>query len=163
MALTYQPDLQPQAGQIVSVADPDDAQTPIKKVRIPAVTVVDASGAQAAAGTAASPTVVQSTSMTPTAGTNLGGTVTTTSGGFSLAADATRKPGDVQGQNTGANPIALNEFGGTAVIGGTAAAPTGDANSYVVLPIGTFSITTNRQVNFIALGGSSTVAITRNY
>lgn len=114
-------------------------------------------------GSLAAPLMVQSAATTvATAGTNLGGTVTTASGGFFLAADPTRKPGDVQGQNTGANPIAFNEFNGTAVIGGTTAAPTGDANSYVVPPLGTFSITTNQRVNFVSLTGSSTVAITRN-
>lgn len=44
MALTYQGDIPLQAGQIVSVSDPDDTLTPNKLVRIPAVLTVDASG-----------------------------------------------------------------------------------------------------------------------
>lgn len=103
-------------------------------------------------GTAASPTIVQQTSSAPTAGTNLSGTVTTTSGGFNLAASATRKPGDVQGQNVGANNIGFNEFGGTAVIGA--------AGTYTVIPGATFSITTNALVNFIAATGNTAVTIT---
>jgi hypothetical protein len=87
-----------------------------------------------------------------TAGTNLSGTVTTTSGGFNLAASATRKPGDVQGQNIGANNIGFNEFGGTAAIG--------TAGTYTVVPGATFSITTNQLVNFIAATGNTAVTIT---
>lgn len=86
------------------------------------------------------------------AGTDLSGTVTTTSGGFNLPANAARKPGDVQGQNVGANNIGFNEFGGTAVIG--------QAGTYTVPPGATFSITTNRLVNFIAATGSTPVTIT---
>lgn len=91
---------------------------------------------------------------TATAGTDLSGTATTTSGGFNLPADATRKPGDVQGQNVSANTIGFNEFGGTATIG--------SAGTYTVPAGATFSITTNRQVNFIAATGNSAVTITRN-
>lgn len=95
---------------------------------------------------------VQSTSNAPTAGTNLSGTATTTSGGFNLAALTTRKPGDVQGQNISAVSIGFNEFGGTAAIG--------TAGTYTVAAGGTFSITTNQLVNFIAASGTAAITIT---
>lgn len=113
--------------------------------------LADATGAQI--GTATAPLMVQGIGSASTAGTDRSGTVTTTSGGFSIAALATRKPGDVQGQNVGANPIYFNEFGGTAVAGA--------AGTYgPVAAGGTFSITTNRLVNFISTGGTSAVTIT---
>lgn len=116
------------------------------------VYLTDAGGNPAGGGTQGSPTVVQSTSATPTAGTNLSGTATTTSGGFSIAASSTRKPGDVQGQNISAVSIGFNEFGGTAAIG--------TAGTYTVPAGSTFSITTNNLVNFIAASGTAAITIT---
>lgn len=96
--------------------------------------------------------VTRPVNLAPTAGVNLSGTVTTTSGGFNLPANANRRPGDVQGQNVGTNPIYINEFGGTA------AAAT--AGSYLVDPKGTFAITTTNVVNFVAPAGNTPVTIT---
>ena len=89
--------------------------------------------------------------LRPTAGTNLSGTVTTTSGGFNIPANAARKPGDVQGQNLSAVTIGFNEFNGTAVIGaaGTTTVPAG----------ATFANTTNLQMNFIAASGTAAVTV----
>lgn len=53
MALSYQPNCQPQAGQPVAVTDPVDGST--KQVVIPAVSLVSASGGASPAGTAADP------------------------------------------------------------------------------------------------------------
>lgn len=87
---------------------------------------------------------VQSTSSAPTAGVNYSLTATTTSGasGTFLAANAARKPGDVQGQNISSVSIGFNEFGGKAVIG--------RPGTTTVLPNIPFSITNNTQVNFVA-------------
>lgn len=84
---------------------------------------------------------------------NLSGTVTTTSGQFSLPMDAYRRPGDLQGQNVGTNNIGFNEFGGTATIGA--------AGTWTVPPGQTFKITTNQRVNFVAANGDTPVTITR--
>lgn len=100
----------------------------------------------------ANPIPVQGVGTMATAGTDLSGTVTTSSGVFNIPANANRKPGDVQGQNISANTIGFNEFGGAAAIG--------TAGTYTVAPGATFSITTNRLVNFIAAGGNSAVTIT---
>jgi len=90
--------------------------------------------------------------MKPTAGTNLSGTATTTSGGFSIPANANRKPGDVQGQNISTVNIGFNEFGGAAAIG--------TAGTYTVAPGATFAITTTNAVAFIAASGTAPVTIT---
>lgn len=120
---------------------------------VPYYAMATVSGSTPTAVSAANPLPVTTTSSgTATAGTNLSGTVTTTSGVFNLPALATRKPGDVQGQNIGANNIGFNEFGGTAAIG--------TAGTYTVIPGATFSITTNQLVNFIAATGSTAVTIT---
>lgn len=96
-------------------------------------------------GTAGSPLVTSGSGAAATAGTNLSGTVTAVSGAFNLPASATRKPGDVQGQNVSATlSLAFNEFNGTAALN--------TAGSYTVGPGQTFSITTNNQVNFISTG-----------
>lgn len=89
----------------------------------------------------------------PTAGTDLSGTATTTSGVFNIPADAARHPGDIQGQNVSAVNIGVNEFGGTAAIG--------SPGTYTVPPGGSFSISTNRLVNFVSASGSAAVTITK--
>ncbi len=91
--------------------------------------------------------------MGTTAGSNLSGVVTTTSGQFFLPEDPYRGPGDLQGQNVGTNNIGFNEFGGAAVIG--------QAGTWTVLPGNTFKITTNKRVNFVAANGDTPVTITR--
>ena len=88
-----------------------------------------------------------------TAGANLSGVVTTTSGAFSLPMDAKRRPGDLLGQNVGSNNIGFNEFGGAAVIGA--------AGTWTVAPGQMFKITTNQKVNFVAADGDTPVTITR--
>lgn len=88
----------------------------------------------------------------PTAGTNLSGIATTISGAYNIPADPLRHPGDVQGQNISPVNIGFNEFGGTAVIGST--------GTYTVPPGGTFTISTNQQVNFIAASGTAGVTVT---
>lgn len=87
-----------------------------------------------------------------TAGTDLSGNATTTSGGFNIPASSTRRPGDVQGQNVSTSVIGFNEFNGTAAIG--------SPGTYTVQPGGTFSITTTNRVNFIAATGPAAVTIT---
>lgn len=84
------------------------------------------------------------------AGTDRSGTATTTSGGLSVAANANRT--GLVGQNIGANNIGFNEFGGTAAIG--------TAGTYTVAPGSSFSISTNRLVNFVAATGNTAVTIT---
>lgn len=60
MALTYQGDIPLQAGQIVTISDPDDTLAPNKRVRVPAVVQVDAAGnivtPSGGGGTQANPT-----------------------------------------------------------------------------------------------------------
>lgn len=89
----------------------------------------------------------------PTAGANLSGSVTTTSGDFNLPADATRKPGDVQGQNLGTVNIGFNEFNATAAIG--------SAGTWTVVPGQTFAITTSNRINFVAASGTAAVTIVK--
>jgi len=84
------------------------------------------------------------------ASTDRSGTATTTSGGLSVAANANRK--SLVGQNIGANNIGFNEQGGTAAIG--------TAGTYTVAPGASFSISTNKLVNFIAATGSTAVTMT---
>lgn len=154
MAFDYKPGLQAQAGFKTNASDPQDAVTPVKPVDHPVVATISvtSAGVEVPGGTAGAPVIVQQTSMTPTAGSKLDGTVTNASGGFFLAADPTRKPGDVQGQNTSSTAtIAFEEFNGTAVINTT----------YTVPPLQTFSITTNNRVNFISSAATSPVAITK--
>lgn len=120
---------------------------------VPFQQIATVSGGTATAISASNPLPVTATSSgTATAGTNLSGSVTTSSGVFNIPASATRKPGDVQGQNVGTNNIGFNEFNGTAVIGA--------AGTYTVIPGATFSITTTNQVNFIAATGATPVTIT---
>ncbi len=84
-----------------------------------------------------------------TAGTDRSGTATTTSGGLSVAANAART--FLVGQNISAVNIGFNEFGGTAVIG--------TAGTYTVAAGASFSISTNRLVNFIAASGTAAVTM----
>lgn len=111
---------------------------------------VDASGAVIAptGGAAASPTYVVS-GVAP-AGTNRSGTATTTSGGLSVAANASRRA--LVGQNISTVNIGFNEFGGTAAIG--------TAGTYTVPPGSSFSVATNQLVNFVAASGTAAVTMT---
>ena len=84
------------------------------------------------------------------AGTDRSGTATTTSGGLSVAANSSRK--GLVGQNISAVNIGFNEQGGTAAIG--------TAGTYTVPPGATFSVSTNKQVNFIAASGTAAVTMT---
>lgn len=84
------------------------------------------------------------------ASTDRSGTATTVSGGLSVAANANRK--GLVGQNIGANNIGFNEQGGTAAIG--------TAGTYTVAPGASFSISTNKLVNFIAATASTAVTMT---
>lgn len=85
----------------------------------------------------------------PTA-TNRSGTATTTSGGLNVPANAARKT--LTGQNISTVVIGFNEFGGTAAIG--------TAGTYTVPAGGSFSISTQNAVNFIAASGTAAVTMT---
>ena len=84
------------------------------------------------------------------AGTSRSGTATTTSGSLSVAANANRK--SLVGQNVSAVSVGFNELGGAAVIGG--------ADTYTVAAGASFSVSTNRLVNFIAASGTAVVTMT---
>ncbi len=125
---------------------------------------VDSSGnAIGGAGTAGTPsssvTTVQGVSGgTPVpvsqaalpAGTDRSGTATTTSGGLTVAANASRM--FLVGQNISAVVIGFNEFAGTAAIG--------TAGTYTVAAGASFSISTRNAVNFIAASGTAAVSMT---
>ena len=110
----------------------------------------DASGTVTAptGASAASPSYVVAGAAP--AGTNRSGTATTTSGGLSVAANASRR--GLVGQNISTVNIGFNEFGGTAAIG--------TAGTYTVPPGSSFSITTANLVNFIAASGTAAVTMT---
>jgi len=82
--------------------------------------------------------------------TDRSGSATTTSGGLSVPANATRQA--LLGQNVSSVNIGFNEQGGTAAIGA--------AGTYTVPPGGSFSISTNKAVNFIAATGTAAVTMT---
>lgn len=82
--------------------------------------------------------------------TNRSGTATTTSGGLTVAANTSRK--SLVGQNLSAVNIGFHEFNGTAVIG--------TAGTYTVPAGGSFSISTQNAVNFIAASGTAAVTLT---
>lgn len=82
--------------------------------------------------------------------TDRSGTATTTSGGLTVAANANRK--SLVGQNISAVVIGFNEQAGTAAIG--------TAGTYTVAAGASFSISTNKAVNFIAASGTAAVTIT---
>lgn len=84
------------------------------------------------------------------AGTDRSGTATTTSGGLSVAANASRQ--GLVGQNVSSVNIGFNEQGGTAAIG--------TAGTYTIAPGVSFSISTNKQVNFVAASGTAAVTMT---
>lgn len=85
-----------------------------------------------------------------TAGTDRSGSATTTSGVLSVAALASRR--GLVGQNISTVSIGFNEFGGTAAIG--------TAGTYTVAAGSSFSISTNRLINFIAASGTAAVTMT---
>jgi len=84
------------------------------------------------------------------ASTDRSGTATTTSGGLNVAANSARK--SLVGQNISAVVIGFNEQGGTAVIG--------TAGTYTVAAGASFSISTNKLINFIAASGTAAVTMT---
>jgi len=112
------------------------------------VVQVGADGLPIPAGSATDPTNITTGALTAT--TDRSGTVTTVSGVFNVPANATRK--GLVGQNIGANNIGFNEQGGTAAIG--------TAGTYTVTPGSSFSISSNKLVNFIAATGSTAVSMT---
>lgn len=85
-----------------------------------------------------------------TAATNRSGTATTTSGGLTVAANASRR--FLVGQNISAVTIGFNEFNGTAAIG--------TAGTYTVAAGSSFSISTANAVNFIAASGTAAITMT---
>ena len=101
-------------------------------------------------GGPSAPIATSSSSPALTAGTNRSGTATTTSGGLSVAANASRK--FLVGQNLGTVNIGFNEFGSTAAIG--------TAGTYTVPGGSSFSISTSNLVNFIAASGTVAVTMT---
>jgi hypothetical protein len=84
------------------------------------------------------------------ASTDRSGTATTTSGGLSVAANANRK--SLTGQNVSGVVIGFNEQGGVAAIG--------TAGTYTVAAGASFSISTNKLINFIAASGTAAVTMT---
>lgn len=128
------------AGKSVGDASPVRAYQP--------VSLVDSTGF--AIGSASAPIATSSSSPALTGGTNRSGTATTTSGGLSVAANASRK--FLVGQNLGTVNIGFNEFGGTAAIG--------TAGTYTVPAGSSFSISTSNLVNFIAASGTVAVTMT---
>ena len=101
-------------------------------------------------GTVATPTYTAPGVLT--ASTDRSGTATTTSGGLSVPANASRT--SLTGQNIGANNIGFNEQGGVAAIG--------TAGTYTVAPGASFSISTNKLINFIAATGNTAVSLTES-
>lgn len=99
-------------------------------------------------GSAANPTNVTPAPLTAT--TDRSGSATTTSGGLNVPANANRK--FLVGQNISGVSIGFNEQGGTAAIGspGTYTVPAGSS----------FSISTNKLVNFVAASGTAAVTMT---
>jgi hypothetical protein len=85
-----------------------------------------------------------------TATTDRSGSATTTSGALSVAANANRK--FLVGQNISAVNIGFNEQAGTAAIG--------TAGTYTVPAGSSFSVSTNKAVNFVAASGSAAITIT---
>lgn len=106
-----------------------------------------AGGSAAANGDAATPLNTQ-TAYLP-AGTDRSGTAATSSGQI-IAANATRRGLNIQ--NVGANNIGINEFGGTAVIGGAA--------TYTLTPGSSMNVRTNRAVFAIAATGATAFTAT---
>lgn len=82
--------------------------------------------------------------------TDRSGTATTTSGGLNVPANSARK--FLVGQNISAVNIGFNEQGGTAAIG--------TAGTYTVPAGQSFSISSNKLINFIAASGTAAVSMT---
>lgn len=112
------------------------------------VYLVGGDGAATPSGSASDPMSVTSPALP--ASTDRSGTATTTSGVFNVPANSERK--GLVGQNIGANNIGFNEQGGVAAIG--------TAGTYTVPPGSSFSVSTNKLVNFIAATGSTAVSMT---
>lgn len=83
------------------------------------------------------------------AGTDRSGTANTSSSNLAVA-NANRR--GLELQNVGANNLGVNEFGGTAVIGG--------AGTYTLVPGASMRIRTNRLVTVIAATGATAYTAT---
>lgn len=84
--------------------------------------------------------------------TDRSGTATTTSGGLTVPANTARRA--LVGQNISTVVIGFNEQGGTAAIG--------SAGTYTVAAGASFSISSNKAVNFIAQTGTAAVTMTES-
>jgi len=93
--------------------------------------------------------VTASTAQLP-ASTDRSGTATTTSGALSVAANSSRK--GLVGQNISSVNIGFNEQGGIAAIG--------TIGTYTIAPGAAFSISTNKQINFVAESGTAAITMT---
>jgi len=91
-----------------------------------------------------------STPVTLPATTDRSGSATTTSGGLSVPANANRQA--LLGQNVSSVNIGFNEQGGTAAIG--------SAGTYTVVPGASFSISSNKLINFVSATGNAAVTMT---
>jgi hypothetical protein len=136
MAINYFDGVRGNPGALVSITDVAGVT---KRTVIPAMMISDSSGNEVAIGSSAL-----------TAGTDRSGTATTTSGGLTVAANSSRKA--LIGQNISAVSIGFSEFAGTAAIG--------TAGTYTVPAGSSFSISTNRAVNFVAASGTAAVTMT---
>lgn len=143
MALTFTGDLRLQAGQIVSATDDGDGST--KRVRIPAVTVVDQSGNAVGGSTASSPTY-----STDAAAAKTDRSVTaSTASQQAAAANASRK-----------RLIIQNQDAAIAVYVNLGAAATAGIGSLLVAPGATLRIDGSTQaLNVIAASGTPVVTI----
>ncbi len=113
-----------------------------------------AGGAQlynAAGQPVGTPAAVPTAPAALTATTDRSGTATTTSGtGLNVPANAART--FLVGQNISAVNIGFNEQGGVAAIG--------TPGTYTVAAGASFSISTNKLINFIAASGTAAVTMT---
>lgn len=117
---------------------------------IPAMTLDDGTGANAPLGSASNPLTTAGAMAPLPATTDRSGTATTTSGGLNVPANSARK--FLVGQNISAVNIGFNEQGGTAAIG--------TAGTYTVPAGQSFSISSNKLINFIAASGTAAVSMT---
>lgn len=144
-ALEYHTGARGTAGFTATVTQTDGTNTITKRPVIPAMTLVDSTGADLSASGSGLPTT---TAALP-AGTDKSGTATTSSTQI-VAANASRKGLFIQ--NIGANNIGVNEFGGTAAIG--------TAGTFTLAPGTSMSVRTNRAITAIAATASTAFTAT---
>ena len=144
-ALEYHTGPRGAAGFTATVTQTDGTNTSTKRPLIPAVALVDSTGADLSASGSGLPTT---TAALP-GGTDRSGTATTSSAQI-VAANTARN--GLYIQNIGANNIGVNEFGGTAAIG--------TAGTYTLAPRASMSVRTNRAITAIAATESTAFTAT---